>query len=147
MTRWKSILIWALLTVVLSAVTCFAVVKLTGAEPEQESANTDFHEWAHNQLRLTSEQHAALASAEREFEREHKRLLSELELAGKDLATAVRAGDPDSPEIVAALGRVNSSRTALQKLTLDHFFMMKEHLDPEQAEKLLQWTHDSLLPE
>ena len=67
-------------------------------------------------------------------------------LGGRDLADAVRRGKSGAPEIDVALTRLNAAQAALQRATLAHFFAMKDHLEPAQAEKLLQWTHDSILP-
>jgi Spy/CpxP family protein refolding chaperone len=75
------------------------------------------------------------------------RLRKEIAEAGRALAAAVRKGQAGSPEIDAALTRLNAAQAELQRATLDHFFAMKDHLEPDQAEKLLEWTHDSLLPD
>ena len=40
--------------------------------------------------------------------------------------------------------KLNKAQGALQKATLDHFFVMKRYLRPAQAAKLLEWTHDSI---
>jgi hypothetical protein len=87
-----------------------------------------------------------LEPLEAEFEKEREQLRGEIASAGRQLADAVRNGKAGSPEIDAALQRLNAAQGKLQRATLDHFFAMKDHLDPAQAEKLLQWTHDSILP-
>ncbi|MCB1085657.1 MAG: periplasmic heavy metal sensor [Verrucomicrobiae bacterium] len=105
----------------------------------------DFHAWMHSQLTLTPEQAIALEPFEHSFEIEKDRIGKEIQSAGLELADAVRDGNRDSPEIATALDRLNGARKELQKATLDHFFVMRDHLDPDQAQRLLQWTHDSLL--
>ena len=62
-------------------------------------------------------------------------------------AEAVRGGKSQSPEIDLALSKLNAAQAELQRATLEHFFAMKEHLDPDQAELLLKWTHDSIVHE
>ena len=84
---------------------------------------------------------------EQAFEQKSRKLKAEMDAAGRELAEVVRKGDADSPEIDAALVRLNTAQTELQGVMLEHFFAMKEHLDPEQAEKLLEWTHDSIVHE
>ncbi|HRX56331.1 MAG TPA: periplasmic heavy metal sensor [Verrucomicrobiales bacterium] len=113
--------------------------------PAGSGAAGDFHAWMHSQLALTAEQKAELAPFEVAYEAQRNRVTKDIHAAGKDLADAVRRGQRDSSAIAEALDRMNAARMELQKLTLDHFFVMKEHLDPDQAQSLLQWTHDSLL--
>lgn len=148
MNRWPPRLLWALATVLLAGGTAFLVTRAIPHDPAtpHAAAEDDFHLWMHEQLKLTSAQHDALDPIEKAFEKERTRLRSEITGAGRDLADAVRRGKSGSPEIDAALTRLNAAQAALQRATLDHFFAMKAHLEPAQAEKLLQWTHDSLLP-
>jgi nickel and cobalt resistance protein CnrR len=141
-------LLWALATILLAGGTAFLVTRIIPRDPasSRPAAEDDFHHWMHEQLKLTSAQHDALDPIEKAFEKERARLRSEIARAGRDLADAVRQGKSGSPEIEAALTRLNAAQAALQRATLDHFFAMKDHLEPAQAEKLLQWTHDSILP-
>ncbi len=141
---------WALATVLLAGLTAFLVARSIG-RPEVSAATpgseADFHQWMHERLDITPDQHAALEPFEHAFETERERLRAEIAQAGRDLAQGVRKGDPESPQIDDALTRLNAAQAALQRATLDHFFAMKRHLDPTQAEKLLEWTHDSIVPE
>jgi Spy/CpxP family protein refolding chaperone len=118
--------------------------KQRSTNPEARKED-DFHRWMHEQLAITPAQHEAMAPVEKAFEEERARLRTEIASAGRELADAVRKGKSASPEIDAALVRLNAAQAKLQRATLDHFFAMKDHLDPAQAEKLLQWTHDSIL--
>lgn len=140
MKRSAAISLWALASAALAAVTSIAVVRLLPA-PEPP----DFHQWMHENLGLTPAQHDALEPAERRFEEARREIQSRIDGAGRDLAEAVRSGNGDSPEIRDALRRLHAAQGELQQATLDHFFEMKEPLDPAQAEKLLQWTHDRIL--
>lgn len=148
MSRWNPRVLWALATVVLAGATAFLVSRAIPGAPATPPAaeKDDFHHWMHEQLKLTPAQHDALDPFEKAFEKERARLRAEIAGAGRDLADAVRRGKSGSPEIDAALTRLNAAQAALQRATLDHFFAMKDHLEPAQAEKLLQWTHDSILP-
>lgn len=148
MNPWTARLLWALATVTLAGTTAVFVShsmrnKGTAAMPGSEA---DFHRWMHEQLAITPVQHEALAAVEAGYEKEREELRGEISEAGKQLADAVRKGNAGSPEIEAALQRLNAAQGKLQRATLTHFFAMKDHLDPAQAEKLLQWTHDSILP-
>jgi len=108
------------------------------------STDGDFHQWTHEQLDLTPEQDKALQPVETAFYKERARLAKTLADAGHDLAHAIQDHGRDSQELSAALLRINHLQLELQKLTLNHFFDMKAHLDPDQAHKLLEWTHDSI---
>lgn len=139
--RW----LWMFATVALAAGTAFVAARMGAGQHRHGEPERDFHQWMHDRLSLTGEQHEALEPVERAYEAERKRLREEIAAAGRDLAAAVRAGKAGAPEIDAALSRLNGAQAALQRATLDHFFAMKDRLDPGQAEKLLQWTHDSIL--
>jgi len=145
MTRPVTLIVWAIATVALSGLTTAVVSRWFDRGQAESSSDTDFHRWMHDHLGLSAEQHRALEPAEQAFDRERERLRGEIAAAGLELAEAVRTGERTSPEIPGALGRLHHAQGELQRATLDHFFAMKEQLDPEQAEKLLQWTHDSLV--
>lgn len=136
--------LWVAATVVVAGITSFAVSRIGHRHPGPEH---DLHRWMHEQLRITPEQEKSMAPAEQAFETERARLRQDIAEAGRALADAVRDGKAGSPEIEAALERLGAAQAKLQRVTLDHFFAMKDHLGPDQAEKLLQWTHDSLLPD
>lgn len=113
---------------------------------QQEGAVSegDFHAWVHAQLDLKPAQERALSSVEAEFQAKSKALEESLADAGHDLAHAIQDHGRDSPELLAALGKINGLQLELQELTIHHFFDMKEHLDLDQAQKLFEWTHDSI---
>ncbi|RYD66221.1 MAG: periplasmic heavy metal sensor, partial [Verrucomicrobiaceae bacterium] len=136
--------LWMVATVALAGVTAYLVVRTVTKPATVRSP--ELHEWMHEQLALTRQQHDALEPIEHDYEAQRERLKIEITNAGRDLAEAVRKGKSGSPEIEAALSRLSTAQAALQRATLVHFFAMRDHLDPAQAEKLLQWTHDSLLP-
>ncbi|WP_367872669.1 periplasmic heavy metal sensor [Luteolibacter sp. Populi] len=137
--------LWAAGTIVLSAAAAVFVSHGMRGAGKKGASEEDFHRWMHEQLAITPAQHKALDPIELAFEKERANLRAEITAAGRELADAVRKGKAGSPEIESALARLNAAQAKLQRTTLEHFFAMKEHLDPAQAEKLLQWTHDSIL--
>lgn len=142
MNRHAALSLWMVGTIMIAAGTSFAVHQW---QAHAESTQPDFHHWMHDHLELTPRQQQALEPVEHRFENTRLEIEARINTAGQDLAAAVRAGDGHSPAIDDALQRLHTAQSELQKATLDHFFEMKESLDPEQAEKLLQWTHDRLL--
>ncbi|MFC7338337.1 periplasmic heavy metal sensor [Haloferula chungangensis] len=146
MRRPTEIILWGAVTVLLSGLTAWLVVR-SNREPEKRERSHDLHHWMHEQLVLTEAQHQAMAPFEKAYEESHNILSDRINDAGRELAQAVRLGKADSPEVEQALVKLNAAQAAMQRATLDHFFAMKEHLDSEQAEKLLEWTHDSIVHE
>ncbi len=104
----------------------------------------DLHAWMHEQLDISPEQWARLEPFEKSFENDSAQLLQKIKTGGEQLASAIGEGSRGAPAIQDALDRINQAQAELQKITLDHFFVMKEHLDPEQAKRLLEWTHESI---
>jgi nickel and cobalt resistance protein CnrR len=104
-----------------------------------------FHDWMHQHLGLNAEQGRRLEPFELKFEAERQRLRGEIEAVGRELAAAVSAASAMTPESEALLRRLNEAQAQLQRAALQHFYEMKEHLNPAQQAKLSQWTHDSLL--
>lgn len=113
----------------------------------QQHHEPDFHAWMHEHLDITVEQHEKLEPIEADFEQQRVRLRAEIRAAGHALAAAIGGADVQDASLKAALDRLNLAQAELQRKTLDHFFAMKRYLRPAQAERLLQWTHDSLTRE
>lgn len=113
----------------------------------QQHHEPDFHAWMHEHLDITAEQHEKLEPIEADFEQQRVRLWAEIRAAGHALAAAIDGADVQDASLKAALDRLNLAQAELQRKTLDHFFAMKRYLRPAQAERLLQWTHDSLTRE
>jgi Spy/CpxP family protein refolding chaperone len=140
--RPVALVLWALATIVLSAGTSLMVHWRSRSHIHEEA---DFHEWMHRNLDLSAHQHDVLEPAEQRFEKRRAALRSEISEAGRAIGFAIQSGEADSPEITAALEQLQKAQAELQRATVQHFFEMKEQLDPEQSEKLRQWTHDRLL--
>lgn len=104
----------------------------------------DPHDWLHAELKITPAQHAALEPIETKFAEQNRALRERMRAANHALAVAIRKGQPDSPEIAAAIGQIHLNMGELQKASIDHIFDMRKHLTPEQGEKLLQLAEQGL---
>lgn len=142
-------LLWCLATVCVAAIVSFLVARETSHRTQQVRADQPseehFHDWLHDNLETTAEQEALLLPYELEFEESRERIREEIESAGQDLADAIREFEADSSEVNEARAELTSLQGELQQATLDHFFAMKKHLTEEQGEKLLHWTHESIV--
>ena len=105
-----------------------------------------FHAWVHQNLHLTAAQHAVLDQAEAGFAIRRRELRAAMTAANKALSEAVSRDRTDSPAVRMALDQLATAQASLQRETMTHLFQMAAHLDPGGREKLIQWTHDSLLP-
>lgn len=147
-SRVKWMLISVLLSVPLAGGTAWLVTDWTlhrhGESHAHDHAPTDLHAWMHEHLNITPEQHEKLEPLEAEFEKLRLKLKDDVRQADVALAQTIREPKVDEAAMNAALERLNKAQGALQKATLDHFFVMKRYLRPVQAAKLLEWTHDSL---
>ena len=143
---------WLLLSMFFSAAlaggTAWLVTDWTlhrhGESHAHDHAPTDLHAWMHEHLDITPEQHEKLEPLEAEFEKLRVKLKEELRLADVALAETIRDPKLNEASMNSALERLSKAQAALQRATLDHFFVMKRYLRPAQADKLLKWTHDSL---
>ncbi len=146
--RWQSI-IWSLATIVLAAaISIFVAKKTTQRQPHHHhhhGGHEDFHQWLHDNLKITPEQETILRPQEEAFESERQALQQKIKSAGKTLAGAIQSSAPDSPDVLKAHEALLAAQGELQRATLKHFFTMKSHLSEEQGQKLLDWTHDSLI--
>ena len=153
MSRGPLLLLWSAATVLLAGGTAWWVAGQRehslppAVASSSEKSPVDFHTWMHGHLDLTPGQHEKMEAAEVQFERERARLQAEIRTCGKALADAIRSGPPESPEVQGPLTKLHAAQGELQQATLAHFYAMKQHLTPAQAEKLLQWTHDGITRE
>jgi Spy/CpxP family protein refolding chaperone len=135
---------WSAATVLVAALSAWLVARNTlrsGRGPSEQ----EFHEWLHAHLEMTPAQHQTLEPFEERYESERARLRAEITAAGNRLADAIRSPASDDATVDEALRALHEAQGELQRATLRHFFLMRDHLDPDQAEKLLGWTRDSLL--
>lgn len=143
-------LLWCLATVVIAAAVSFVAARIAvdgpgGRGKPAYSDSQTLHDWLHQNLRITAEQERRLHPIEEAFEADRARIRNEISSASRRLADAIRAHDLDSSEVRRAREELTRAQGELQESTLRHFFSMKEHLDPEQGEKLLKWTRQSLV--
>lgn len=99
----------------------------------------------HENLALSESQHAALTSVEEAYATKRIALRNSIRDANEKLAETLRNSPTFTDGIKGNLATLSAAQSELQAATLEHFFAMKQSLNPAQQEKLLQWTHDSLL--
>lgn len=138
---------WSIATVVAAAAVAYAVARIAVREGAEATAPLTLHDWLHENLDITAEQEARLLPMEVEYEERRALLLLQIRDAGDRLAEVIRRVDGDTAEVTAARGELTRLQGDLQQATLDHFFAMKQHLDPEQGEKLVEWTRRSIIDE
>ena len=150
MSPRSNIILWLIATVAIAGLTAWAVT--TQVPPSKASSGASvtrpselsLHDWMHQHLGITAEQHHVLDSLETTYEATHVRLRQAVRQLGTELAIAIRDSAPPAT-ILATQEKLNSAQGQLQQATLQHFIEMKQHLTPSQAQKLADWTHDSIL--
>lgn len=93
------------------------------------------HDMVHKSLDLTPEQSRRLDAIEKTYAVDRARLEDEVRAANRELATAIRKGEKDSPELNMAIDHLHMAMGALQKATIGHVFDMRAVLTPQQAKK------------
>jgi len=144
---WFLLAAWLLVTLVVSAGTSWWLQHHGDGHKHARTGETEdaFHQWIHQNLKITNAQSAVLEPFEQDFEIRRGNVRREIREAGRELAERVRVATQLDEGIGAALDRLGRAQAELQRLTLEHFFQMKEHLEPEQQTRLRQWTHESLI--
>ena len=142
----SNIYLWLIATILVAALTAWAVTQRLPSPPEsiQVPSGLSLHEWMHQHLEISSAQHVILDPLESAFESQRVQLRQQIRQSGEVLAIAIRDAAPDAA-ILAHQEKLNAAQGRLQQATLKHFIEMKQHLNPAQAEKLAAWTHDSIL--
>ena len=152
MSPRSKIYLWLGATILVAALTAWAVTQRLPSVPAKSAADASIlasselslHEWMHQHLEICTAQHALLDPLESAFEYERVQLRQQIRQLGENLAVAIRDTLPDAV-ILAHQEKLNAAQGRLQQATLKHFIGMKQHLKPAQAEKLATWTHDSIL--
>lgn len=142
----SNIYLWLIATILVAALTAWAVTQRLPSPPEsiQVPSGLSLHEWMHQHLEISSTQHAILDPLESAFESQRVQLRQQIRQSGEVLAIAIRDAAPDAA-ILAHQEKLNAAQGRLQQATLKHFIEMKQYLNPAQAERLAAWTHDSIL--
>jgi Spy/CpxP family protein refolding chaperone len=147
MSPRSNIYLWLIATILVAALTAWAVTQRLPSPPEasiQAPSGLSLHEWMHQHLEISSAQHVILDPLESAFESQRVQLRQQIRQSGEVLAIAIRDAAPDAA-ILAHQEKLNAAQGRLQQATLKHFIEMKQYLNPAQAEKLAAWTHDSIL--
>jgi len=138
----KPILGFFVAVVAVAVLSSFCTLRWAAARPTAFSA--DAHEWLHAELDLTPEQRRALEPIEAAFAERERQLTAQMRAANHELATAIGKGQPGSPEIAAAVGKIHLRMGELQKASIEHVFAMRAVLTPEQGAKLLELAQRAL---
>ena len=147
MSPRSNIYLWLIATILVAALTAWAVTQRLPSPPEasiQAPSGLSLHEWMHQHLEISSAQHVILDPLESAFESQRVQLRQQIRQSGEVLAIAIRDAAPDAA-ILAHQEKLNAAQGRLQQATLKHFIEMKQYLNPAQAERLAAWTHDSIL--
>ena len=147
MSPRSNIYLWLIATILVAALTAWAVTQRLPSPPEasiQAPSGLSLHEWMHQHLEISSAQHVILDPLESVFESQRVQLRQQIRQSGEVLAIAIRDAAPDAA-ILAHQEKLNAAQGRLQQATLKHFIEMKQYLNPAQAERLAAWTHDSIL--
>lgn len=140
----SNIILWLVATAAVAGLTAWAVTTRVTPSAGPPAPELSLHQWMHQELALSLEQHRILEPLELAYEKERAGLRQEIADAGAALALAVKNSEP-AAAVLARQSSVNEAQGRLQQATLRHFLEMKQHLTPAQAEKLAHWTHDSIL--
>jgi Spy/CpxP family protein refolding chaperone len=98
-----------------------------------QAKGPSLHDMVHKSLDLTPDQSRRLEAIEKTYAVERARLEDEVRAANRELATSIRKGEKDSPELNAAIDHLHMAMGALQKATIGHVFDMRAVLTPQQA--------------
>jgi nickel and cobalt resistance protein CnrR len=144
-------LFWTAIAVALSAATAWVVARSampdhhhSHAPASSPDAGETFHDWLHARLEITPEQEARLAAIEVAYADQRKELLQRIQQAGQDLSAALARTPVGGEALNEALATIHDAQGELQRVTIEHFLKMREHLSPEQSQRLLQWTRESI---
>ena len=127
--------------VAVAALSSFLTVRWVEA---RHAAIRDPHEWLHSELKISDEQHRALEPIELRFAERNRKLREQMRAANHELAVAIGKGQPGSPEISAAIGKIHLRIGELQNASIDHIFEMRAHLTPTQDAALLRLAQQAL---
>ena len=104
----------------------------------------DYHEWIHKKLSMTAEQEQRSLTSERRYEETKRHLDEVIRLANSELAERILKDKSYSPTVEKSVAEIHSAMGQLQKVTLEHIFELKEVLDAEQYQRLIELTAQGL---
>ncbi|MBX9615199.1 MAG: periplasmic heavy metal sensor [Caulobacteraceae bacterium] len=129
MKGWRAIA----LTAVLAAIASAAGTWIGASWVLDRRAPPSLHDIVHDELELSTDQHARIEVIEARFAAIRPGLENEVRAANQELAHAIEQSDGDSPQVQAAVDHFHVAMGALQKETIAHVFEMRSVLTPEQA--------------
>lgn len=132
------VLLLAAVAAVSSSVTAWVVSK------QRRTVPADYHAWIHKELAMTAEQERRMEPFERRYEETSRHLTEVIRLANQELGLAISEDRSNSPRVQDAVRRIHEAMGELQQATLMHIFEMKEVLEPEQYERLIELTREAL---
>lgn len=124
-----------LITVVLAVLAAGAGAWLCANFVLHRAEPRSLHEMVHHDLGITADQERRLEAIEGRYAAQKTRLEADVRAANRELAATIAAGDPQSPQLNAAVDHLHHAMGALQKATIAHVFEMRAVLTPAQAKK------------
>lgn len=111
---------------------------------KESKAPQDYHAWIHAELAMTADQEQRLKPSELRYEETKRHLTEVIRLANQELALAISEDRANSPRVQAAVQRIHAAMGELQQATLQHIFEMREVLEPDQYDRLIELTREAL---
>ena len=127
---------------VISAASSFLTLRMVN--PGQDYPARDYHEWIHKKLNISAEQERRSLASELRYEETKRHLEEVIRLANSELADSILKDKSYSPSVEKSVAEIHSAMGQLQKATLEHIFELKEVLDAEQYERLIELTVQGL---
>ena len=93
---------------------------------------------------MNAEQERRSLASERRYEETKRHLEEVIRLANSELAENILKDKSYSPSVEKSVAEIHSAMGQLQKATLEHIFELKEVLDAEQYERLIELTVQGL---
>ncbi len=95
-------------------------------------------DWLHRELNSTASQNAKLDIIDKNFSGRKEQLQAALDEANRKLGETLITERAFTPPVEKSLEMIHHAMADLQKASIEHLFEMKEVLEPEQFEKLLE---------
>jgi len=127
---------------IISAASSFLTLRIVSRDEDYPAE--DYHEWIHKKLNMTAEQGRRSLTSERRYEETKRHLEEVIRLANSELAESILKDKSYSPSVEKSVAEIHSAMGQLQKATLEHIFELKEVLDAEQYERLIELTVQGL---
>ena len=127
---------------IISAASSFLTLRIVSRD--EDYPGKDYHEWIHKRLSMSAEQERRSLTSERRYEETKRHLEEVIRLANSELAENILKDKSYSRSVEKSVAEIHSAMGQLQKATLEHIFELKEVLDAEQYERLIELTVQGL---